>query len=160
MSCLCVLLGGLGRSQLGAIRAAVESIPDVVVYEPEGDDQYKANIEPVLEKWSGEHSGQSPRTNFALITHSLSCEEGSAFRNEYDFLDVYVVELCPVWRRKKRPDAKYVDVFQPTFPFDFPHAEVDGVEPIIVQGAGHNDICARPEVIERIVYRVTELAKG
>jgi hypothetical protein len=144
---LVVFVGGLGVSQLGDLRRAVEKeFPEAKVVNAGGWDGYKANITGIV--------NDKPRERVILVGHSLGAPAISEAASKLPKVDLAVF-IDPAWDDFKLP--KNVDQHLWYKRSDFSvvrEAKVLGANEAKTIKGGHNDIPHSQELIADVVGKI------
>jgi pimeloyl-ACP methyl ester carboxylesterase len=151
---LVVVVGGLGLSQLGDVRRAVEkNCPDCDVVNAGGWDGYKADLEKI--------ATEKKRQHVIMVGHSFGCGAIAETAEKLPKLDLAVF-IDPAWDDFKLPRTvgKYLWFKRSGFGIER-EARIIGARQgaVTIQG-GHNDIPHSDVLIAGVVHAVRQVNAG
>lgn len=160
-----ILIGGLGKSQLGTIEAALKKEQGVRVVVPSRWDGYRADIRGLVASAHSEARSRFTQASVCIICHSFGCDATLRAIEEMPEGNVsYVAFVDPIgedWRQEQAvPDGLMsYDWFVRNEIWGPPCLRLLGPnEPIMVQGS-HNECVHDPLLIDSIIVRVLTLAQ-
>jgi pimeloyl-ACP methyl ester carboxylesterase len=145
-----VVVGGLGFSQLGDLRHAVESqCPDAKVVNAGGIDGYKADIKSI--------ATSKKYQNVVLIGHSLGCPAIATASEQLPKVDLAVF-IDPAWDDFRLPKNISRSLWYKRSEFGFERkARIVGASPPTTIQGGHNNIPHSPELIASVVSAINSM---
>jgi pimeloyl-ACP methyl ester carboxylesterase len=146
---LVVTVGGLGFSQMGTVRRAIEKqCPDADVKSAGFWDAFKTDVQKMLR--------ESPHDHVVLIGHSLGCQTIAQATRQVKKVDLLVlIEPAGDDIRLQKNVEKYLWYQRTNFDWIRP-AKISGASPTRING-GHNDIAQSPEVVNSVVKAINEI---
>lgn len=142
-----VVVGGLGFSQLGDLRRAVErECPNAKVVSAGGLDGYKADIKGLATK--------KPREHVILIGHSLGCPAIASAAEQLPKVDLAVF-IDPAWDDFRLPRNVSRTLWYKRSEWSIVRqARIVGASPPKTIEGGHNNIPHSPELIASVVEAI------
>src|SRR5262245_58720253 len=140
---LVITVGGLGFSQVGSVRRAIQQqCPDADVISAGAWDAYKSDLPRIIR--------ESPRDHLVLVGHSLGCQTIAETAKKVAKVDL-VVMIEPAWDdiRLPRNVARCLWYQRTDFGWER-RASVAGASPATIKG-GHNDVPHSKELIAAVV---------
>lgn len=146
-----ITVGGLGFSQMGSVRKAIQKeCPNAEVISAGFWDAYKSDIVDVIRK--------SPRKHLVLIGHSLGCQTIADAAGKVKKVDLLVL-IEPAWDDIKVPrKVERCLWFQRTEFSVVRQARVSGASPRKIQG-GHDTIPHSAQLVDEVVEAINEIRK-
>jgi predicted alpha/beta hydrolase family esterase len=141
-----VTVGGLGFSQMGPVRRAIEKqCPNADVVSAGAWDAYKTDLAKIVH--------DSPHDHYVFIGHSLGCQTIAQTATKVQRVDLLVF-LDPAWDDIQLPRNVQTCLWCQRTNWDWiREAKVVGASPWIIKG-GHNDVPQSPEVIATVVRAI------
>lgn len=151
---LVITSGGLGFSQMGPVRRAIEKqCPNADVVSAGAWDAFKTDLPKIIR--------ESPHDHYVLVGHSLGCQTIAETARKVPKVDLLVF-LDPAWDDIQLPRNVQTCLWYQRSDWDWiREAKVNGASPWIIKG-GHNDVPQSPEVIAAVVRAINGIpvAKG
>lgn len=146
---LVITVGGLGFSQMGNLRHAIDKRCNNADVQSAGAwDAYKTDLVAMVKK--------SPHKHVVLIGHSLGCGAIDQAAEKLPKVDLLVF-LEPAWDEIRVPRQVQKVLWYRRTNFDFIRpGTIRGFKPIDIQG-GHNDVPNATPVIEQVVKTINEI---
>lgn len=147
---LVITVGGLGWSQMGTLRHAVEQqCPAADVMSAGAIDAYKTDVQKMIR--------ENPHDHLVLIGHSLGCQAIAQAAAKVKRVDLLVlIEPAPDDIRVPK-NVKLTIWYQRTdFDLFIRLAKVFGMSPIRIKG-GHNDVPQSKEVVSTVVNQINQI---
>jgi pimeloyl-ACP methyl ester carboxylesterase len=147
---LVVTVGGLGFSQMGPVRHAIENqCPNADVVSAGAWDAYKTDLAKIIH--------DSPHDHYVLVGHSMGCEAITEAAKKVSKVDLLVyIEPAPDDIRLPRNVQQCLWYRRSNFDFFVREANVEGASPWIIKG-GHNDVPQSTEVIAAVVRAINNI---
>lgn len=147
---LVITVGGLGFSQMGPVRHAIEKqCPNADVVSAGAWDAFKTDLQKIIR--------ESPHDHYVLVGHSLGCQTIAETAKKVSKVDLLVF-LDPASDDIRLPRNVQTCLWYQRSDFDFfvREAKVVGASPWIIKG-GHNDVPQSPEVIATVVKSINSI---
>jgi hypothetical protein len=143
---LVITVGGLGFSQMGNVRRAIEKqCPNADVVSAGAWDAFKADLPKIIR--------ESPHDHYVLVGHSLGCQTNTETAKKVSKVDL-LVYLDPAWDDIRLPRNVQTCLWYQRSNWDWiREANVVGASPWIIKG-GHNDVPQSAEVIAAVVRSI------
>jgi len=147
---LVITVGGLGFSQMGEIRRAIErQCPNADVASAGWWDAYKSDLPRMIR--------ESPHDHLVLIGHSLGCQTIAETAGKVSKVDLLVL-IDPAWDDIHLPRTVQRSLWYRRSDFGFPRqANVVGASAVTIQG-GHDDIAQSKQLIAEVVKAINGIA--
>ncbi len=144
-----ITVGGLGFSQMGDLRHAIERrCPNADVVSAGWWDAYKSDLPKIIR--------QSPHRHLVLIGHSLGCQTIAETAEKVSKVDLLVL-IDPAWDDIRLPRNIDRSLWYRRADFGFPRlANVTGATAVTIQG-GHDAIPHSTELIENVVTAINRI---
>jgi hypothetical protein len=142
-----ITVGGLGFSQMGPVRHAIEKqCPNADVVSAGAWDAFKTDVPKIIR--------ESPHDHVVLVGHSLGCQTIAQSASRVKKVDLLVF-IEPAWDDIHLPRNVENCLWYQRSNFDWiREAKVVGApSPWIIKG-GHNDVPQSPEVIAAVVRAI------
>lgn len=148
---LVITVGGMGFSQMGDLRRAIErQCPEADVVSAGLWDAYKSDLLQIIEK--------SPHRHVVLIGHSLGCQTVAETARKVSKME-FAVLIEPAGNEIRLPRSVGRCLWYQRSDFDLiGKAKVVGVSPVKIKG-GHNDILHSEELIAGVVKAINAEGK-
>ena len=139
--------GGLGFSQMGDVRRAIEKqCPDADVVSAGWWDAYKSDMAQIIR--------DKPHDHIVLVGHSLGCQTIAETAKKVSKVDL-VVLIDPAWDDIHLPRNIERCLWYRRSDFGWEReANVSGGSGFITIKGGHNDIPQSPQLIEAVVQAI------
>ena len=146
---LVITVGGLGFSQMGSVRQAIQKqCPQAEVRSAGAWDAYKAELPRMIR--------DTPHEHLVLIGHSLGCQTVAEAAGKAPKLDLLVL-IEPAWDDIRIPKGVKRCLWYQRSNFDFVRpAKVHGISPIKING-GHNDVTHSSTLISSVVKAINDI---
>jgi pimeloyl-ACP methyl ester carboxylesterase len=146
---LVVTVGGLGYSQMGDVRRAIDRrCPKAKVISAGWWDAYKSDLPRIIRK--------SPHDHLVLIGHSFGCQTVAQAARKVSKVDL-VVFIDPAWNDIRLPRNVERCLWYRRSDFGWARkAKVIGASAATIRG-GHNDIPESKELIAGVVKAINEI---
>lgn len=144
-----ITVGGLGFSQMGSVRRAIErQCPQADVVSAGAWDAYKSDVMRIIQK--------SPHDHVVLIGHSLGCQAVAQTIRSVSKVDLAVF-IEPAGDDIRLPRTVERTLWYQRTGFDLIwKAKVIGASPMPIEG-GHNDIVHSAKLITGVVRAINEI---
>lgn len=146
---LVITVGGMGFSQMGSIRRAIQrQCPNADVVSAGAWDAYKSDVLRMIRK--------SRRDHLVLVGHSLGCQTAAQTASQVSKVDL-VVLIEPAWDDIRLPRNVGRCLWFRRSDFGMVRqAKVIGASPTQIKG-GHDDIPHSAELIAEVVKAINEI---
>jgi len=143
---LVITSGGLGFSQMGEVRRAIEKqCPNADVVSAGWWDAYKSDLSRIIR--------ESPHDHIVLVGHSLGCQTIAQTAGKVSKVDLAVL-IDPAWDDIRLPRNVEHCLWYRRSDFGWEReANVNGASFITIKG-GHNDIPQSPELVAAVVKAI------
>ena len=141
-----ITIGGLGFSQMGNVRRAIEKqCPNADVVSAGAWDAYKTDVSKIIR--------ESPHDHVVLVGHSLGCQTIAQTAGKLSKVDLVVfIEPAGDDFRLPRSAERYLWYKRSNFDWVW-QAKVIGASAATING-GHNDIAQSPQLIAEVVKAI------
>jgi pimeloyl-ACP methyl ester carboxylesterase len=147
---LVVTVGGLGFSQMGDVRRAIQrQCPKAEVVSAGAWDAYKSDVLHIVRK--------SPRKHLVLVGHSLGCHTVSQTAAKVSRVDLAVL-IEPAWDDIRLPGSVERCLWYQRSDFGLVRqAKVVGASPATIKG-GHDDVPQSKQLIAEVVEAINGIS--
>jgi pimeloyl-ACP methyl ester carboxylesterase len=144
---LVITSGGLGFSQMGEVRRAIEKqCPNADVVSAGWWDAYKSDMAQIIR--------EKPHDHIVLVGHSLGCQTIAQTAGKVSKVDLAVL-IDPAWDDIRLPRNVEHCLWYRRSDFGWEReANVTGASSFITIKGGHNDIPQSPELIAAVVKAI------
>jgi pimeloyl-ACP methyl ester carboxylesterase len=144
---LVITSGGLGFSQMGEVRRAIEKqCPNADVVSAGFWDAYKSDMAQIIR--------DKPHDHIVLVGHSLGCQTIAQTAGKVSKVDLAVL-IDPAWDDIRLPRNIQQCLWYRRSEFGFEReANVTGASGFITIKGGHNDIPQSPQLIAAVVKAI------
>jgi pimeloyl-ACP methyl ester carboxylesterase len=141
-----ITIGGLGFSQMGNVRRAIQKeCPNADVVSAGMWDAFKTDLPKIIR--------ESPHEHLVLVGHSLGCQTIAETAGKVSKVDLAVL-IDPAWSDIRLPRSVQHYLWYQRSDWGWERkAEVIGLSPTTIKG-GHNDIPQSPQLIASVVNAI------